>query len=97
LSTTENGWGQIVIPPIGKNGILFLSFLSAFKVDYSTKFSAVVEYLHEFCPKESGLMIFQRINRVPGYKIRGLGEPGRTLMKINGLQLVQEKAAEEKE
>jgi hypothetical protein len=40
LSTTENGWGQIVIPLIGKNGILFLSFLSALKVDYSTKFSA---------------------------------------------------------
>ena len=57
----------------------------------------VIDYLQQFCPQESGIMIFQRISRVPGYKIRGLGEPGRSLMKINGLQLVQEKEAVMKE
>lgn len=50
----------------------------------------VVEYLHKHCPLESGLMIFQRINRVPGYKIRWLGAPKRNLVEIDGLQLVQE-------
>ena len=51
----------------------------------------VVDYLHSHCPPESGLMIFQRMSSVPGYKIRGLGEPKRKIINISGLQLVQEK------
>jgi len=56
--------------------------------------SQVVDFLHEYCPPESGLMIFQRTTRAPGYKIRGLGDPKRTLTEISGLQLVREKDAE---
>lgn len=52
---------------------------------------SVVEYLHQHCPVESGLMVFQKISKVPGYKIKGLGLPGREIVYNNGLQLIQEK------
>ena len=51
----------------------------------------VVNYLFDHCPLESGLIIFQRSNRTPGFKIRGLGDHTRTLVRISGMQLVQEK------
>jgi len=51
----------------------------------------VVNYLHEHCKNDAGIIIFQRINRVPGYKIRGVGDPNRELIAISGLQLVLEK------
>ncbi|WP_028316679.1 type I-E CRISPR-associated endoribonuclease Cas2e [Desulfatibacillum aliphaticivorans] len=51
----------------------------------------VVEYLLDHCPPESGLILFQRSNKPPGYKIRGLGDHTRALVEISGLQLVQEK------
>lgn len=51
----------------------------------------VVDYLHNHCPLESGLMIFQRISETPGYEIRGLGDTKRNITEISGLQLVIEK------
>ena len=51
----------------------------------------VVEYLYKHCPAESGLMVFKKIKQVPGYKIQGVGDTRRSLVEINGLQLVQEK------
>lgn len=51
----------------------------------------VVNYLHEYCGPDSGIIIFQRINRAPGYKIRGVGEPRREWISISGLQLIMEK------
>lgn len=51
----------------------------------------VVEYLHEHCPAEAGLMVFKKINATPGYTIRGVGDTTRTLIELSGLQLVQEK------
>lgn len=51
----------------------------------------VVEYLYKHCPADSGLMVFKKIKQVPGYKIRGVGDTRRSLVEINGLQLVQEK------
>jgi CRISPR-associated protein Cas2 len=51
----------------------------------------VVDYLHEHCKEDAGIIIFQRINRAPGYKIRGVGDPSRVLTTISGLQLVLEK------
>ena len=53
--------------------------------------NGVVNYLMDHCPPESGLIIFQRINTTPGYKITGMGDNIRTLTEINGMQLVQEK------
>ena len=52
---------------------------------------AVVDYLYEHCPPESGLMVFRRINETPGYEIRGIGDTRRSIIEISGLQLVQEK------
>lgn len=51
----------------------------------------VVEYLFKHCPPDSGLMVFQKTKKVPGYKIRGLGDTRHSLVEISGLQLVQEK------
>lgn len=51
----------------------------------------VVNYLHEYCGPDAGIIIFQRINRAPGYKIRGLGDPRRELISMSGLQLIMEK------
>jgi CRISPR-associated protein Cas2 len=51
----------------------------------------VVNYLIGHCPRESGLIIFQRSNRTPGYKIKGIGDHTRTITEICGMQLVQEK------
>jgi CRISPR-associated protein Cas2 len=55
---------------------------------------AVVDYLYQHCPPESGLMVFRRINEVPGYEIRGVGDTRRSVIEISGLQLVQEKDGE---
>lgn len=51
----------------------------------------VIEYLLKSCPTKSGLLIFQRIGKAPGYKIYGRGDPRRRLTEISGLQLVLEK------
>lgn len=53
----------------------------------------VVEYLLKFCPPESGLLIFQRINRSPGYKIWGIGDHTKRITDIEGLQLIVERDA----
>lgn len=55
----------------------------------------VVNYLYKHCPVESGLMIFQKINKAPGYKIRWLGTPKKNIMEFDGLQLVVEKEIEQ--
>jgi CRISPR-associated protein Cas2 len=51
----------------------------------------VVKYLYQSCPPVSGLLVFQRINRAPGYKIWGIGDPTRQIALMDGLQLVVEK------
>jgi len=51
----------------------------------------VIHYLIQSCPPSSGLLIFQKINRVPGFKIWGAGEPNRQLGILSGYQLVIEK------
>lgn len=63
-------------------------FVSGVKDSVATE---VIKYLHASCPPESGLLIFQRIPKVPGYKVWGLGDPKRKLTTIDGLQLVIEK------
>ena len=63
-------------------------FVSGVKDSVAKK---VVDYLHDHCPPESGLMVFRRIPETPGYEIRGLGDTKRNLTEISGLQLVIEK------
>jgi len=64
-------------------------FVSGIKDSVANK---VIDYLHEHCPASSGLMIFQALNRTPGYKINGIGETKRVITEISGLQLVVEKS-----
>lgn len=63
-------------------------FVSGVKDSVAQK---VVDYLYEHCPPESGLLIFQRIAEAPGYRIWGMGDPAREIVRISGLQLVKEK------
>jgi CRISPR-associated protein Cas2 len=51
----------------------------------------VIKYLHEYCPSESGLMIFRRISLAPGYEISGMGTTKSKVIEISGLQLSIEK------
>lgn len=51
----------------------------------------VVEYLHQHCPIESGLMVFRKIPEAPGYEISGIGDTKLSITEISGLQLVIEK------
>ena len=51
----------------------------------------VVNYLYDHCDAKAGIMIFQRIKRSPGYRIRCIGEPKREMVAISGFQLVIEK------
>lgn len=53
--------------------------------------SDVVEYLLKSCPKKSGILIFQKINKAPGFKIWGEGDPDKRLEDISGYQLIVEK------
>jgi len=50
----------------------------------------VVDYLFEHCPFSSGLVVFKKTGRPPGYKIRCLGDPSRELTEISGMQLILE-------
>ena len=51
----------------------------------------VVDFLYKKCPVNSGLIIFQRINKPPGFRIRGIGDPKRPITEISGMQLIIEK------
>ncbi len=66
-------------------------FVSGIKDSVAKK---VVDYLHDHCPLESGLMVFRRISETPGYEIRGVGDTKRNLTEISGMQLVIEKQME---
>lgn len=51
----------------------------------------VIDYLHQYCPPQSGLMIFQSMPSCPGYKIYGKGDTKRSMTEISGLPLIIEK------
>ncbi len=63
-------------------------FVSGIKDSVAKK---VIDYILTRCPEKSGIIMFQRIRKAPGYKIIGLGMPHRKLVEISGLQLVLEK------
>lgn len=54
----------------------------------------VIEYLFENCPPSSGLLVLQRINIPPFYKIWGMGDTRRKIATIDGLELIFEKYRE---
>lgn len=63
-------------------------FVSGIKDSVAEK---VIDYLIKACPAESGLLVFQRINKTPGYKIWGTGDPNKRIAEIDGYQLIVEK------
>ena len=63
-------------------------FVSGIKDSVAKK---VIDYLIQYCPIESGLMIFKRTSNTPGYEILGMGDTKRNLVELSGLQLVVEK------
>lgn len=50
----------------------------------------VIDYLHQHCPPEAGVMIFRSVPKAPGYEIQTIGPTRKTLTEISGLQLVIE-------
>lgn len=63
-------------------------FVSGIKDNVAEK---VIEHILAYCPQKSGIIMFQKINKAPGYRIIGQGLPNRKLLEISGLQLVFEK------
>lgn len=50
----------------------------------------VVDYLYNYCPASSGVVIFRSLPQPPGYEIRTIGPTRKALTDISGLQLVVE-------
>ncbi|HOE90013.1 MAG TPA: type I-E CRISPR-associated endoribonuclease Cas2e [Sphaerochaeta sp.] len=67
-------------------------FVSGIKDSVATK---VVKYLINNCPPSSGLLVLQRINTPPFYKIWGVGDTSKKIALIDGFQLIFEKIAQE--
>jgi len=63
-------------------------FVSGIKDSVADK---VIDYLFESCPHYSGLLVIQRINNPPYYKIRGIGETDKKIAWVDGMQLIFEK------
>lgn len=51
----------------------------------------VIELVLGHCPPESGVLIFKRSRKAPGYEIYAQGSPRKRLTDLSGLQLVVEK------
>lgn len=67
-------------------------FVSGIK-DYVA--DTVIKYLLDSCPPQSGLLVFQRTNQAPYYRIWGAGDPKKKIAEIDGLQLIFEKIEKE--
>lgn len=67
-------------------------FVSNIK-DHTAK--KVIEYLMEFCDKDSGVLIFEKTNKQPGYKITMIGNQEKDIIDITGLQLFTKKTKKE--
>jgi CRISPR-associated protein Cas2 len=50
----------------------------------------VVKYLHSHCSDSASLVVFQKTNSAPGYKIWTIGFHSRPVVLLSGLQLIQE-------
>ena len=50
----------------------------------------VVDYLFSHCPVTSGLLIFQKQRKAPGYSIRSCGVTDREIICFSGMQLILE-------
>lgn len=55
----------------------------------------VVKYLYSNCPEDSELLIFQKLNTPPYYKVWSFGNSSNNITVIDGLQLIFEKKEKE--
>lgn len=67
-------------------------FVSGIKDSVADK---VIDYLFDYCPAISNLLVFQRTNKPPFYTIRGMGDSRNRIATVQGLQLIFEKLAKE--
>jgi len=51
----------------------------------------VINYLHEHCPIESGVMILKSTHQPPYYTIRSIGPTRKNKAILSGLELIIEK------
>lgn len=52
--------------------------------------NTVVEYLYKHCPPESGVIMFRSLPKPPGFEIRTIGPVRKSMIEIDGLQLILE-------
>jgi CRISPR-associated protein Cas2 len=50
----------------------------------------IIEHLFNYSHEESSLILFKSIKSAPGFEIKVLGEPKKTIEKLSGLQLIAE-------
>lgn len=68
-------------------------FVSGIKDSVAT---TVVEYLYKHCPPESGVLVVRSIASAPGFEIRSIGPPRKSVVDLSGLQLIIETLRAEK-
>lgn len=67
-------------------------FVSGIKESVATR---VVKYLIKSCPPSSGLLVLQRTNTPPFYKIWSVGDTTKKIALFDGLQLIFERLEKE--
>ncbi len=53
---------------------------------------AVIRYLYDHCPLESGIVMLRSLPQPPGYRILTIGATKKQLTEISRLQLIIEKS-----
>lgn len=51
----------------------------------------VLEYLYDYCPMDSGVVIFRSLRSAPGYEMRSIGSTTKKWTMVTGMELVVEK------
>lgn len=69
-------------------------FVSGIKDSVAKK---VVDWVLKSCPLESGLIVFERLNKAPGYRIYERGETKENIVELSGLQLVRKTVLSEED
>ncbi len=62
-------------------------FVSGIKDSVADK---VIDYLFKSCPSTSGLLVMQKLNQPPYYRIRGMGDTKKKIALLTGMQLIFE-------
>ena len=52
--------------------------------------ATVVDYLYTHCPPESGVLLIRSMPVQPGFEVKTIGPPRKSMINLSGLQLVVE-------